>query len=555
MAPTTPPPLQGPSSKEKKYDRQLRLWAANGQAALEASHVLLANSGSGVVGVEVLKNLILPGVGKFTICDSAIVTEADLGVNFFLDEDSLGSFRAQRCSELLQELNPDVKVEHIPVDVEKLIDDAEFLELYNLVIVTSPISLLTLNRIITQAEQHKIPVFYVQSVGFYSQISLSLPSSFPIVETHPEPTATIDLRLLNPWPELSALVEAKTAQLDQLSDHEHGHVPHVLLLLHYLDQWKQEHSGQPPRNYREKSLFRELVKSGARTNNAEGTEENFDEAVAAVLKSLNAASLTSSVRDVLDAEECKSVDKDSPSFWLIASAIRDFHNTHGVLPLPGSLPDMKAKSVDYISLQNVYKSKARKDFLEVLDTVRQLENKLGRTQSIDEKEVEAFCKGSGFVKLLRGRSLQVPSADHPKLWDDTAKSLFTEIQSSDSLLHLHIAFLAYDILSDKPDPRDRSAAALLQCATDLLSYLFIASGHDTDGKPENLTTFQSQLPRLENFTRELARADGSELHNISALTGGIVAQEAIKVLTKQYVPMDNTCLFDGVESRSQVVRL
>ena len=50
-----------PSDKEKKYDRQLRLWAASGQQALEDAHILLLNSGSGTVGVETLKNLVLPG--------------------------------------------------------------------------------------------------------------------------------------------------------------------------------------------------------------------------------------------------------------------------------------------------------------------------------------------------------------------------------------------------------------------------------------------------------------------------------------------------------------
>ena len=57
----TPPILHGPTEKEKKYDRQLRLWAASGQAALEAAHILLVNSGAGTVGVEALKNLVLPG--------------------------------------------------------------------------------------------------------------------------------------------------------------------------------------------------------------------------------------------------------------------------------------------------------------------------------------------------------------------------------------------------------------------------------------------------------------------------------------------------------------
>ena len=105
---TTPPPLQGPTAKEKKYDRQLRLWAASGQQALEDSKVLLLNSGPGVVGVEALKNLLLPGVGDFTIVDEAEVSEKDLGVNFFLEEESLGKSRAEETCKYLQELNPEV---------------------------------------------------------------------------------------------------------------------------------------------------------------------------------------------------------------------------------------------------------------------------------------------------------------------------------------------------------------------------------------------------------------------------------------------------------------
>jgi amyloid beta precursor protein binding protein 1 len=106
--PTTPPLLQGPTAKEKKYDRQLRLWAASGQAALEDAHLLLVNSGPGVIGVEALKNLVLPGIGHFTILDNAVVTEEDLGVNFFLEEESLGQSRAEQTCKYLQELNPDV---------------------------------------------------------------------------------------------------------------------------------------------------------------------------------------------------------------------------------------------------------------------------------------------------------------------------------------------------------------------------------------------------------------------------------------------------------------
>jgi NEDD8-activating enzyme E1 regulatory subunit len=48
------------------------------------------------------------------------------------------------------------------------------------------------------------------------------------------------------------------------------------------------------------------------------------------------------------------------------------------------------------------------------------------------------------------------------------------------------------------------------------------------------------------------RAGGGELHNIASLVGGLVAQEAIKLITRQYIPSDNTCVFDGITSSSNV---
>lgn len=61
--------------------------------------------------------------------------------------------------------------------------------------------------------------------------------------------------------------------------------------------------------------------------------------------------------------------------------------------------------------------------------------------------------------------------------------------------------------------------------------------------------------RMAQTAEEVARAAGGELHNISAVVGGMVAQEMIKIITKQYIPIENACIFDGIESRCQVLRL
>ena len=65
----------------------------------------------------------------------------------------------------------------------------------------------------------------------------------------------------------------------------------------------------------------------------------------------------------------------------------------------------------------------------------------------------------------------------------------------------------------------------------------------------------STTPRIVEAAEEVARAKGGELHNISSLTGGMVAQEVIKIITKQYIPIDNVCIFDGITSRTQVLRI
>lgn len=92
--------------------------------------------------------------------------------------------------------------------------------------------------------------------------------------------------------------------------------------------------------------------------------------------------------------------------------------------------------------------------------------------------------------------------------------------------------------------------------------VLLATSHSPQASSEeilktigNITPGAVQNERVIQASKELARAGGGELHNTSALTGGMVAQEMIKIITKQYIPVDNTCIFDGMTSRAQVLRL
>ncbi|TVY24558.1 NEDD8-activating enzyme E1 regulatory subunit [Lachnellula hyalina] len=519
-----PPILKGPSDKEKKYDRQLRLWAASGQQALEDAHILLLNSGAGTVGVETLKNLVLPGIGKFTIADNATVKHADLGVNFFLDEDCLGKPRSECCVKLLQELNPDVKGDWFPREkgesLESLFGHGHN---FTLIMYSLPIEAESLALVQKYAEKNQVPLLSIHSAGFYSYFRIHLPGTFPIVDTHPESTATTDLRLLTPWPELSKFAADVTADIENQSAHEHGHIPYVALLLHYLGKWKDIH-GSLPSTYKEKTAFRDTVSAGARRDNPEGGEENFDEATAAVLKTISAPSLASSVKEVFDYKP--SEVEASSSFWVITDAIKQFYGKHNALPLPGSVPDMKAQSTIYVQLQNIYKAKARRDISEVLEIVRAHPS----GKDVEVAEIETFSKNAAFIKLIRGIDSTPPSiqtiASQEFENDKTAELTMMPL----SLLPIYLSLNATSHLP--------SASS-----SDILATV----GKDVLGASDN--------QRLVEAAEEVARAKGGELHNISALTGGMVAQEVIKIITKQYIPIDNTCVFDGIISRAQVLRI
>jgi amyloid beta precursor protein binding protein 1 len=59
----------------------------------------------------------------------------------------------------------------------------------------------------------------------------------------------------------------------------------------------------------------------------------------------------------------------------------------------------------------------------------------------------------------------------------------------------------------------------------------------------------------EQILEELCRYGASELHSIAAFIGGCCAQEAIKLITHQYVPIDNLLIYNGIQQSTSVFKL
>ena len=425
------------------------------------------------------------------------------------------------------------------------------LEPYNLVLLCEPLPSALRQSICSYAQIPKnplrspTPVISLLSVGFYSTFSVQLPSDFPIIDTHPDPESTQDLRLLTPWAELAAHVSSLIGpDITKLDDHEHGHIPYVVLLLYYLEEWRKNSTNNTnPTTFKEKTAFRDLVRSGARTLNAEGGEENYDEAAAAVLKTITPPAIGSGCKEALETAERMMLDKYSSNFWFVANAVNAFYTKHGVLPLPGSLPDMKAKSADYVKLQSIYKAKARKDMEEVIASVRVLETKSKKSTPVPDTEVEAFCKNASHVKVVRGTPL--PDISQWSISRPDTKPG----QSSSSIHHM------LEKCKDDPDSLLPLWFALQLSRTPEFAWTLRASTDTLAPHTPADVDFLATHPLLSDHLAEIARCAGSELHNISSFTGGMVAQEAIKVITRQYVPVDNTCVFDGIRAKVWVGKI
>ena len=77
------------------------------EAALEHARILVV--GASALSGQILKNLVLPGLGGFTVLDDALVTARDIGTNFFLQAgESEGKPYATELARLVAELNPSV---------------------------------------------------------------------------------------------------------------------------------------------------------------------------------------------------------------------------------------------------------------------------------------------------------------------------------------------------------------------------------------------------------------------------------------------------------------
>ncbi|GAA5866109.1 hypothetical protein JCM8547_000601 [Rhodosporidiobolus lusitaniae] len=575
-------PSDRPDAHTQKYDRQLRLWGAGGQIGLESARVLLVGGNS--TATQALKNLVLPGIGHFTLTSPITsTTPSDLGPNFFLSPPSLSQPLAPSAVSHLLELNSDVSGMGLTLSPSQI--TGELVGEHSLVVAVDVEDPREYVRLAEECWGRKVPFVGVKSVGFFGMVRVQV-EELCIVESHP--SSLVDLRVHHPFPAL--LQYADTFSFDTMDSAEHGHVPAVVILVKGLREWEREHSSLPL-TFKDRQAFTKSILALKRQSD----EENFDEAVALFRRAGGGEKVPKDVERLFGDEKCENVDKDSTNFWLLLRSIRAFTrlpSSCGLLPLSGALPDMKSHSSTYITLQNIYKKKAKEDCAEVRRLLDELCGRVGieggSQERVGEEELESFVKHAAWVKVIRGRRVKEEMAEggsrikgrtgelvmsaYAQPLTDTSLFVYLALRAADAFYLLHSrypgSYPSFSFPSSAtPEALEADALELEGIARKLLiEWKGEEKWEETVGWDEE-EQGEKVWRKVGEVCREITRTPPSTtLPQTSALLGGLVAQEAIKLVTRQYVPLGTvltaggkgyvggeTSVWDGVRSGSGVL--
>lgn len=264
--------------------------------------------------------------------------------------------------------------------------------------------------------------------------------------------------------------------------------------------------------------------------------------------------------------------KADEEFWLCVAAIRSFVDEIGRLPVSGTLPDMTADTESYVKLQQLYKAQAREDAA----TVHRFAIKLAEKQrpskpAPDLHTVEAFCRVVRHIRVVSSRTIAQEFSGVENSVYQTGDSVHG--MESDCPGDEDNAYAVYD--SSKGDFGDvamMEGALDSSCANSCASPFYVALRavdqfeelyHRLPGLQES--TYESDISHMQDLgikireqvgisknlssgwrevIHEIVRYGAAETHCVAAFIGGIAAQEVIKLVTGQFVPLSDSLIFN-----------
>lgn len=411
-----------------RYDRQLRLWGPDGQERLSGARICCI--GGNVVNTEILKSLLLPGIGSFTIVDNSVVDEQDISTNFMIPGDALGSMRGQVLLEQLTSLNADVKskswLKEQPCDFSE----------YDIVLAPS----------ISYSSNSSIRTLVVaQSVGFYGRVSI-FPSKTHLVIASDSPTIP-DYRIRNPWNELKGYCGKGFS-----GDVDVSHIPFLVQLIKAV-------SGIGSHQIDRDGLLNRLHAFGDSTCRASQEARDHIYLVTALKRDEEVHANLKTIVETLESVQYD--EKLVHDVVLILEAVLLFYEKHEVMPLSvNSLPDMTTHTSSFTELNRLYKEKFLKDVTEVVRLVKQHLH----GDKVDVSLVDTIVKNLRQIRLFE---INKPEGDLP----DEDGSMVEIVDMLDGKTSECISDLSKDFARTTKELHTTSAAVGAVAAQEIIKLL------------------------------------------------------------------------------------
>lgn len=320
------------------------------------------------------------------------------------------------------------------------------------------------------------------------------------------------------------------------------------------------------KNYKEKNELKSLIKTGikCKENDIQEEEENFEEAIRNINTALQPTKIPEDVEKIFQDDCCSELHSESKPFWILARAVREFNENdgNGLLPLRGTIPDMTADSERYVQLQNIYREQANRDVALVTNHVQNLLQSIGRDEPltiqkntrspasspgkpqdhITDDDIKTFCKNAAFLRIVRCHSLS--SEYEPTTFRAINLGSHLENYEEDDAVYyvlLRAANRFYSEWNRYPgyyeDTVEMDIPLLKNCVSKLLQEW---------GLPPSIK---------DDYIHEFCRYGASELHSVASFLGGVAAQESIKLITGQFLPFNNTYIYNAMKQTSLTITL
>lgn len=485
-----------------RFDRQLRLWGGFGHGLLTDSKLcFIAENRHEPLLLEVQRHLLLAGVSRFVVfthSDKDLQSSAEHG-------GKSGGFSFIDESQELESLNPQVKPQWEFYSSSELQQQA-FEEISVVVILNCNHG--TILRALSDKRKHSLrfpPVLLAAVDWPLAHTYLWLREPHFVLTTNPEYTVP-DLRLTQPWPELSHYMDS--IDLTALREEQLAELPYPVIVFKAL----RATVSQDDENC---SLQQKIDQYYLSLSPRAVSDTNFRQAK-------RSARQVSRNDDIGRERAQLLLNRFLPTWqehnwhsslnWQLATlckALALFLDKYHQLPLSGGdFPDMEAATHRYNELKSIYLAKSAADSR----ALRAILCQLGSPE-FPELLLQKFCENINHWTVIE----PVTSLDN-----DSMPNIFSSGAASQNTDHdeLFAAMTADEL---------RVAQKLLKSVAD-------------SSEPYS----SSSKPKLDSPINSFPA---------TACLGGIVSQEVVKLITHQYVPVDNTFVYDFYEDESLTFKI